>query len=285
MSHSNLQRRRNTPVRVATLLFIFCCIVVKESLAFKLLLLTPPLGGKGAHLPWMKTLAETLSLRGHKVTLLLQGHGKDESELFTTRQVPSCFSNEQNRKFLELYLQDSADFFRKMVTECEAILNNGRFLLELQAEKFDLAVTDRFYHCGYLIAETLELPFAVFDGASYMGPLDAQAPSPLAYVPMFNSRFTDRMTLRQRLKNVYIYFARQLVSKVRLFQFNHLIKKYSISRWETSIEGIMGKAQLWLLDSDFSLEFPRPLMPNMVYVGGLLITPVKPLAKVCSLFV
>lgn len=272
------------PIAAVLFMLTFCIAVNKSLKPFKILLLTPPFGGKGGHLPWMKALAKTLGSRGHEVILLLQGLGRETSRLYKTKHIPSRFSDERSKQFLKLYLTDSVRFIRNMVTECEAVLNNKEILLELLDKKFDLAVTDRFYHCGYLVAEKLKVPFAVFDGASYNGPLDAHAPTPLAYVPMFNSRLTDNMALLERLRNVYLYIARQFASKKLLAPFSQLISKYNLSSTEMSIEGIMGKAQLWLLDSDFSLEFPRPLMPNMVYIGGLLITSPKPLPKVCTGF-
>jgi hypothetical protein len=38
---------------------------------------------------------------------------------------------------------------------------------------------------------------------------------------------------------------------------------------ETTIPELMKKASLWLERNDFTFEFPRPLMPNMVMIGGM----------------
>lgn len=42
-------------------------------------------------------------------------------------------------------------------------------------------------------------------------------------------------------------------------------------------------AELWAFNTDFSLEFPQPLMPYTVLVGGLLNKPAKPPEQVSSL--
>lgn len=42
-------------------------------------------------------------------------------------------------------------------------------------------------------------------------------------------------------------------------------------------------AELWAFNTDFSLEFPQPLMPYTVLVGGLLDKVAKPLQQVSSL--
>lgn len=42
-------------------------------------------------------------------------------------------------------------------------------------------------------------------------------------------------------------------------------------------------AELWVFNTDFSLEFPQPLMPNTVLMGGLLNQPAKPVDQVSCL--
>uniref|UniRef100_A0A8C0JBA1 glucuronosyltransferase n=1 Tax=Chelonoidis abingdonii TaxID=106734 RepID=A0A8C0JBA1_CHEAB len=39
------------------------------------------------------------------------------------------------------------------------------------------------------------------------------------------------------------------------------------------------KAELWIYNTDFSFEFAHPLLPNTVYIGGLLAKPAKPLSQ------
>ena len=46
------------------------------------------------------------------------------------------------------------------------------------------------------------------------------------------------------------------------------------------LEELYQKAELWAFNTDFSLEFPQPLLPNTVLVGGLLNKPAKPLDQV-----
>lgn len=43
------------------------------------------------------------------------------------------------------------------------------------------------------------------------------------------------------------------------------------------------RAELWAFNTDFSLEFPQPLLPYTVLVGGLLNQPAKPLEQVSCL--
>ena len=49
------------------------------------------------------------------------------------------------------------------------------------------------------------------------------------------------------------------------------------------LEELHQGAELWVFNTDFSLEFPQPLMPYTVLVGGLLSKPAKPPEQVCFL--
>lgn len=51
------------------------------------------------------------------------------------------------------------------------------------------------------------------------------------------------------------------------------------------LEELHQGAELWAFNTDFSLEFPQPLMPYTVLVGGLLNKPAKPLEQVSSLLI
>lgn len=49
------------------------------------------------------------------------------------------------------------------------------------------------------------------------------------------------------------------------------------------LEELHQGAELWAFNTDFSLEFPQPLMPYTVLVGGLLNQPAKPPEQVSCL--
>ncbi|XP_067293674.1 UDP-glucuronosyltransferase 2A1-like isoform X3 [Pseudorasbora parva] len=47
----------------------------------------------------------------------------------------------------------------------------------------------------------------------------------------------------------------------------------------------MGKADIWLIRTYWDFEYPRPLLPNFKFVGGLHCKPAKPLSKELETFV
>uniref|UniRef100_A0AAZ1Y414 Uncharacterized protein n=2 Tax=Oreochromis aureus TaxID=47969 RepID=A0AAZ1Y414_OREAU len=48
---------------------------------------------------------------------------------------------------------------------------------------------------------------------------------------------------------------------------------------------LLQQADIWLFRSDFVFEFPRPTMPNVVYIGGFQSKPAQPLPAELEEFV
>lgn len=93
-------------------------------------------------------------------------------------------------------------------------------------------------------------------------------------------------------------FSKYWVHKVAAFLIESCIHAYMKGRelvWSTfrevaehhlesgapfDLEELHQGAELWAFNTDFSLEFPQPLMPYSVLVGGLLNKPANPLEQV-----
>lgn len=47
---------------------------------------------------------------------------------------------------------------------------------------------------------------------------------------------------------------------------------------------MMSRADLWLMRNYWDLDFPRPVLPNFIFLGGVHCQPAKPLPKVWAVF-
>ena len=109
--------------------------------------------------------------------------------------------------------------------------------------------------------------------------LDSGVPIPISYVPMYNSELTDHMNLWQRILNLLAYMGSLVMLKVFRSPFFEIARKYNITDRSLG-NNLFYDVELWLLNNDFTLEFPRPILPNMVYVGGYIAKDAEPLNEV-----
>ncbi|XP_070571454.1 UDP-glucuronosyltransferase 2A2-like [Ptychodera flava] len=175
---------------------------------------------------------------------------------------------------------------RGITSSCEGIFQDGDLLRAMRSLKADLILGDGYLMCPALVAEHLQVPFILISFTpliSYQA-VTYRIPNPLSYIPEMSSGYTDKMTFFQRTWNVILHFLLSTYLDRKIVEpFNAIKEKYNLST-ETSMQGKLGKAELRFFSTDFSLEFPRPLTPNIVLVGGLLTEPSKPLPQELSDF-
>ncbi|XP_056140306.1 UDP glucuronosyltransferase 5 family, polypeptide D1 [Lampris incognitus] len=272
------------------------------------LLLTPPCdGGKvlvfpvdGSHWINMKILIEELHARGHSVTVIRASTSwyiKEESPLYTSitiSQVPDFenFFGAFIQKYIQAQREQSAFTAAKLNYEflsmifnahslaCEMgikILDDENVVKTLVDAKYDMVLADPAVALGVILAKYLKLPMVLNvrwlpSGEGHF----AIAPSPLSYVPVLGSGLSDRMSFIQRIKNVFFY---GIIGFQQTFlvgpSYNPICNKYFEGRCD--IISFLQEADIWLFRSDFVFDFPRPTMPNVVYIGGFQCKPAQSL--------
>uniref|UniRef100_A0A3P9ID01 UDP-glucuronosyltransferase n=1 Tax=Oryzias latipes TaxID=8090 RepID=A0A3P9ID01_ORYLA len=254
----------------------------------------------GSHWINMKILVEELHARGHNITVIRPSNSwyiKEKSPFYTTNtiQIKEDFKNvfdlyleerirvkrqgasllsffRLNNQFLTMFTQ-AHEFWCNVAKE---ILGNQDLVKQLIESKYDLVLTDPFIGSGVILAKYLNLP-VVFnvrwinrgEGHFFM------APSPLSYIPVPESGLTDKMDFIQRLKNVFFYSIIKSQENKMLLIYDELCSKYI--EGGCSIISLLQQADIWLFRSDFVFDFPRPTMPNVVYISGFQCKPAEPL--------
>uniref|UniRef100_A0A3Q1ENK0 Uncharacterized protein n=1 Tax=Acanthochromis polyacanthus TaxID=80966 RepID=A0A3Q1ENK0_9TELE len=160
----------------------------------------------------------------------------------------------------------------KMVTN---MLQDKELMNSLKAPEYDLVLTDPAWGVGILLAHALQLPLVynvrwVTSGEGHL----AIAPSPLSYIPVTGSGLTDKMTFMQRVKNIIIsvIWRTQNIFLIRP-QYQAVCDQFFGP--EVKYSDLLQGADLWLMRVDFVFEFPRPTMPNVIYIGGFQCKPVR----------
>ncbi|XP_056278010.1 UDP-glucuronosyltransferase 2A2-like [Pseudoliparis swirei] len=267
----------------------------------------------GSHWLNMKILVEALHLRGHQITVLrsstswyvsefsphytsitiIQEQTQNlESQDYMTSFLKKSIEIRRNKGtiwgFVEFYrnlfnmMGDNQKDVAKLIV---SIFENKTLIKELKETEYDLFLTDPAFPGGVLLAHYLQLPMVfnvrwLFNGEAHF----AIAPSPLSYVPQLFTDNSDKMDFFQRVDNiihhsilVYMYY---FVSNP---PYQAVCDHYFGP--DVSVMSLMQGADLWLMRVDFIFEFPRPSMPNVVYIGGFQGKPSKPLSSDLEAFV
>ncbi|XP_051235690.1 UDP-glucuronosyltransferase 2B17-like isoform X2 [Dicentrarchus labrax] len=264
----------------------------------------------GSHWVNMKVIIEELHSRGHQVSVVRSSNSwyiKETSPLYTsiTLNIDSGFDEDFITEFVTQLMeiqregksawtrfklemeqaQKSSEINEKTSKMLELLFENKDLIQSLQDSKYDLVLTDPAIPGGVILAHYLRLPL-VFNvrWTSHGEGHFSIAPSPLSYVPMTGTELSDKMSFFERLFNVIIFgFTEYQIAHYVLPSYAGLIEKYLGP--EVDYFSLFQAADLWLMRVDFVFEFPRPTMPNVVYMGGFQCKPAKPLPEYLEEFV
>ncbi|XP_078532900.1 2-hydroxyacylsphingosine 1-beta-galactosyltransferase [Lissotriton helveticus] len=266
-------------------LVLWCAVGITRAAK---IVIVPPIMFE-SHLYIFKTLASALREQGHQTVFLVsEGREVPHSDHYGLQRYPGIFNSSTSDDFLQskmrnifsgrltaLELFDILDHYSR---NCDMMVGNKALMERLKQEKFDLLLVDPNEMCGFVIAHLLGLKYAVFSTGLWY-PAEVGAPAPLAYVPEFNSLLTDRMGLLDRMTNTVVYLLSRFgVNFLVLPKYERIMQKYNVLP-DRSMYQLVSGSSLWMLCTDVALEFPRPTLPNVVYVGGILTKPASPLPQ------
>ncbi|XP_058521131.1 UDP-glucuronosyltransferase 1A4-like [Ochotona princeps] len=252
--------------------------------------------------PWFTLLdvVRELHARGHQAVVLAPEvnpliKGED---FFTLQTLPTSYSREQFdhnfKRHLHMFFETQnilKNFLDNVETMryafefyygiCSELLHNKSLIRQLNESSFDVVLTDPALLCGALLAKYLSVP-AVFTLRFIPCDLDfeaTQCPHPFSYIPRLMTMNSDHMTFLQRVKNMLFPLPQSYICHVLYDSFQTLASE--LFQREVSLMDIFSHASVWLFRGDFVLDYPRPIMPNMVFIGGINCAKRKPLSQVC----
>ncbi|XP_059134336.1 UDP-glucuronosyltransferase 1A9-like [Peromyscus eremicus] len=264
---------------------LYVCLLLASGFAQAGRLLVVPMDGS----QWftMQSVVEKLIHRGHEVVTVVPevSWQLGKSLNLTVKMYSTSHTLEQfNRKFKYfsdsqwitpkqrwLYLKTNSGnvFFELISSHCRSLFNDKKLVEYLKQSSFDAVFLDPFDVCGLTVAKYLSLPSVVFSRYLLCHHLEVgtQCPSPLSYVPRLFSKFADTMTFKERVLNLVFY--------IEKWAFCNYIFKTAVEiasevlQTPVTVNDLFSQVSIWLLCTDFVLDFPRPVMPNMVFIGGI----------------
>lgn len=164
--------------------------------------------------------------------------------------------------------------------EIQAVINEKN-----KIGKYDLLLAEQFFNEGALILGHLyQIPtitISTFGNALYLSQLFGVV-SPWSYVPHAYMPYTDRMTLWERIGNVAMSAAEDLVREFSYYPGQDAVLKKHFSKLldrVPTIKELERNISAILLNSYMPLASSRPMAYNMIPVGGLHIQPPKALPE------
>ncbi|KAF2893560.1 hypothetical protein ILUMI_12614 [Ignelater luminosus] len=218
-----------------------------------------------------------LSLKGHEVVLITTNPIKDTS-LTNLTEIDLHFmykewANMDMNKMAELNLIEMFNLFNELgidLTDKELRHPEVQKIINNETEHFDVVLAEGVFPGMVLFAERFKCPLIQI--------FSLEAPSEFYYMfgnpihpvlnPDFMLPFFGQLTFTERLLstmyvclsvifNRYIYFPEQQAATER-----HFGKSYP------NIEQIISNASLMFVNTDFVSHAVRPLLPNVIQIGG-----------------
>ncbi|XP_038870748.1 UDP-glucuronosyltransferase-like [Salvelinus namaycush] len=268
------------------LLVLLCCLALCPAPVQGDKVLVMPVDG--SHWLSMKLLVKELAARGHEMvvlvpdtSILIQGSDYYRTETFrvpySKAQLDENVNKLKDAAFLKapdvmdifVNVQHLIHFTTMQVKGCEGLLYDKPLMQRLRGEIFQMMLTDPFLPCGSVIADSFNIPAVYFSRGIPCG-LDekaAQCPTPPSYVPRLFSGNTDNMDFLGRVKNMLMYSLESYLCTVMFASFDELTSRYLEK--DMTYRELLGHGAIWLLRYDYSFEYPKPRMPNMVNIGGI----------------
>ncbi|XP_033626001.1 UDP-glucuronosyltransferase 2C1-like isoform X2 [Asterias rubens] len=270
----------------------------------------------GSHTHIQRLTARALAARGHDVTWLtikdrLYWVTDQDRASINFRTFETDFPSELVEEFFEYWTKKSLSgelgsftWYVKMrlgfienefqrISEATNVTMWDMFLNtdfdELRALKFDMVLCEVMTPwCSIIAHDILKVPFINTINGGYLGTRYSRwynQPSPLSYVPEFLTYYSDTMSFTQRVKNVIMHgFSLLTYDYMMLGAMDKEKNRLGLSPGIGTKE-IISRSELFLYNWDFLLEFPRPVTPNVIMIGGLTIAPPKPLSQELEEFV
>ncbi|KAL7080563.1 hypothetical protein ACQ4LE_000290 [Meloidogyne hapla] len=271
------------------LIFQLC----KFSTAYKILVYSQSL--TRSHIILNAKVAEALASDGHSVTILeveyfepltefegssakgvkkisVKSNLKKAREKIEERLSYVYFNEATTWSIIRDYKNDN--YFQSTVNEvCEEFLDTQTELIEqLKNENFDLFIGEQINFCGSALSYLFGIPIHILlvscpiqeHVSSLLG-----MPFPASYVPsVYGIPMSDKMTIRERFSNLVATIMHERAFYYGIEHLNELFRQRFGSNYPT-IQNIVKGTPLVFVNVDEFVDFPRPINPNVVYIGGL----------------
>ncbi|KAL8573678.1 hypothetical protein ACOMHN_007231 [Nucella lapillus] len=236
-----------------------------------------------SHTKYHTNVARALHRKGHDVFLTMPDYLVQKGNLDTTNMTVIEYDATINVE--EAAMNDSRGSYFRGENEnfvlqigiikayCDNMLRNETFYRQIRDLKPDLVVIDNLPQVKMLavLPYRIGVPFA-YVGSVYL-PLDQRIPFSPAVLPLPIMKVTDHMTFFQRVLTTLIAIGWSLMDP---FVYTDAVARYAPEKPYISADMLIARAEIWLVEMDHILDYPRPTLPNVKLIGGTATGPSNP---------
>lgn len=219
-------------------------------------------------------LTSELALRGHDVTVVTPYPIKNPPEKYRQIDLPEVYKSIEALDTMGLHTKSYVSQFWTswdLMGSCAKIVEVPE-IKNLLNEKFDLIINSIIFNeCTMPFSYHNKAPLILISpSSSLMWNSETMGnPEPSSYVPSIMFPYSDHMNFYQRATNA---FATNLIAFLR--NVIHLPRMNAVARDFfgediPSIQELERNASLAILNNHVSLNYPRPLLPNVIEAGGM----------------
>ncbi|XP_071453612.1 UDP-glycosyltransferase UGT5-like [Hetaerina americana] len=235
------------------------------------------------------TLSRELAVRGHTVKVITPHPIKDPpvnyTQIDTSESTKGLF---QSPKVTDKNSVIETCFLISRLSEaiCKDMLLSPEvqdLIKEAKTGKgYDMVVVSMFYcDCAYAFAHIFDAPLVIISPAGSFPVTDTMVGNPAlpSFVPDVFSPFSDKMSFMERVMNSLIHLGTLTFHHTLIYPKHNAILREVFGDSFPSVQELEKRVALVLLNQHHSILFPRPLVPNLVEVGGMHVKPPKPLPQ------
>lgn len=273
------------------LLFSTLLFFTSKVAAYKILALFPHIAK--SHFVMGEALLKGLAARGHQVFVVNHFPQEHTVPNYTDISLVGSMRNAVENTPLENFGNGdvllSVNMLANLAVEtCEKILSFPRIQrLITSEEKFDLIIVELFNtDCMLGFVHKFKVPFIAI-GTSVMMPWGNERfgnPDNPSYIPHHFLAHADRMSFSERTANTAYHTSVKWAYHFLMDIPTQRIARRYFGDSLPPLADIARNTSLLLLSTHFSMNQPRPLVPQIVEVGGLHLSPPAPLPEVLSYF-
>lgn len=237
-----------------------------------------------SHTNYLTNVARSVLKLGHQVWITMPVYLAERRVLVTSglqiihyetdpdieQRTVSVFSDNYFRGERENY----EGFLRQTRENADILLRNSTFLDVIRRIDPDLIVIDNvpMMYILAIIPYRLGKPFA-FSGSAY-DPISIGVPFVPACTPQMLLPYSDKMTFFQRLATTTLWLL-QLLYNPSLP--DDAVATYAPEMPLIPLRSLVTRAEIYLVEMDIVLDYPKPSVPNVKFIGGAAAGPAKPL--------